>query len=329
MAARPAAGPATERFQIEVAFARPGVDAGEDGGGVGAVAGRRRAIRHGRGERAEHDIDDPLAGMRPGRHRGGEDSVEQRSAGRGNLHAVDHRLVVRHFGVEQRLERVGDGGDGRVHGHIDVAGHLRGGAGEIETGASALLLDGEHDGDVAGVDAVIVHDVVETVGAVRDGANGVRHAPGSAREHVLEGGEDRIGAVGVNGLRHAPHAQIAGRHLREIVPAPFVRQAHIQQHEVEKLALQLAPAEELDHRDPEPFLVDLRHAARHRPRRHAADIGVVGDIADPGDDAPLCEHRRRHVDVGQMRAARRVRVVGDDDIAFLDVVSVTRQQALH
>ena len=327
--ARPAAGPAAERFEIEVAFARPGVDAREDGGGVGAVAGRRRAVGHGRRERAEHDVDDPLAGMRPRRHRGGEDGVEQRALRRGNLHAVDHGLVVRHFGIQQRLERVGDRSDGRVHGHIDVARHLRRGAGEIEARAFALLLDGQHDGDVAGVDAVIVHDIVEAVSAVRDGADSVRHTGCGAGQHVFKGSQHGFGPVGRNGLRHAPHAQIAGRNLREVVPAPFVRQPHIQQHEIEQLALQFAPAEQLDHRHAQAFLVDFRHAAGHRPRRHAADIGMVGDIADPGDDAPVREHRGGHVDVGQVRAARGVRIVGDDDVAFLDIVAIARQQAVH
>ena len=209
------------------------------------------------------------------------------------------------------------------------AGHLRGGAGEIEAGAAALLLHGQHDGNVVGLESVVVHDIVEAVGAVRDGMDGVRHAARGAREHVLEGGEHRIGAVGLDGLRHAPHAQIAGRDLREIIAAPLVRQPHIQEHEVEQLALQHAFAEKLDHRHPQAFLVNLRHAARHRPRRHAADIGMVRDVADPGDDAPVGEDRRGHVDIRQMGAAGRVRIVGDDDIAFLDVVAIARQQAVH
>ena len=47
------------------------------------------------------------------------------------------------------------------------------------------------------------------------------------------------------------------------------------------------------------------------------------DVAHEADEPAVGEHRHRHVDVGQMRAAGHVRVVGDEDVALAHVVSGT------
>ena len=68
---------------------------------------------------------------------------------------------------------------------------------------------------------------------------------------------------------------------------------------------------------------------RHGAARGAADVGVVGEIGDERNQPAVDEHRHRHVDVGQMRAAGHVRVVGDEEVAFGDVVAVARDQDAH
>ena len=47
------------------------------------------------------------------------------------------------------------------------------------------------------------------------------------------------------------------------------------------------------------------------------------DVAHEADELAVREHRHRHVDVGQMRAARDERIVGDEDVALADVRSGT------
>ena len=48
------------------------------------------------------------------------------------------------------------------------------------------------------------------------------------------------------------------------------------------------------------------------------------------DERAVREHRHRHVDVGQMRAAGDERIVGDEQIAVVDLVlRILRQQRLH
>ena len=112
-------------------------------------------------------------------------------------------------------------------------------------------------------------------------------------------------AARLDHLADAPHAEPARRDLREIVAAPLLRHARIEQQQVEDVLLQLALAEQPDQRNARAFLIDLG-AARHAARRDAADVGVMRDVAHEADELAVGEHRHRHVDVGQMRAARRV-----------------------
>ena len=124
-------------------------------------------------------------------------------------------------------------------------------------------------------------------------------------------------------------AKIAGGDLCIVVAAPLVRNPDVQKHDVHDIVLQHALAEELDDRNAQTLLIDFGHAAGHGTRHHAADIGVVCDVADKGNKLALDKNRLGVVDVGQMRTARRVRIVGDEDIAFLNVVAEFFKHAAH
>ena len=58
-------------------------------------------------------------------------------------------------------------------------------------------------------------------------------------------------------LGEAPLAEPAGRDLREIVAAPLLGHAHVEQQKIEQVLLQLALAEQPDQRNAQAFLVDL------------------------------------------------------------------------
>src|ERR1043165_4299876 len=51
----------------------------------------------------------------------------------------------------------------------------------------------------------------------------------------------------------------------------------------------------------------------------AADVGVMRDVAHEADELAAVEHRHRHVHVRQMRAAGRIGVVRDEDVALAHV----------
>ena len=73
---------------------------------------------------------------------------------------------------------------------------------------------------------------------------------------------------------------------------------------------------ELQRRDPQAFLM---HVARAGADAVAADVGVVDGRADIADQPLASEDRRQHGDVEEV-AGRHPRVVGDDDVAGLEVV---------
>jgi hypothetical protein len=118
---------------------------------------------------------------------------------------------------------------------------------------------------------------------------------------------------------HAPHAQAAGCDLGIVVAAPFLGDTGVQKQDLEQVLVQLALLVQSYHRDAQSLLVDLRHAAGHRARRHAADVGVMGDVADEAEQFALDEHRLGEVDVGQVRPAGHVRIVGDEHVAFANL----------
>jgi hypothetical protein len=83
--------------------------------------------------------------------------------------------------------------------------------------------------------------------------------------------------------------------------------------------VQFAAPVELHRPQPQPFLKHLRVLHIDAARRIAADIGAMYEAPRKAEQPAIGEHRAEHVDVVQMHdhAARRIRVVRDDDIAFL------------
>ena len=171
------------------------------------------------------------------------------------------------------------------------------------------------------------HHVLEPVLAVGNLGDGVSEPALGAGDDLVERGADDVGRVMVQHLVQTPGPETARRDLCVVVPAPFLGDPHVEQQQVHDVALKLAPAEQLDDRDAQALLVDLAHPARHRPRRHAADVRVVREIRDEAEQLAVHEHRHRVVDVRQMSAAGGMRVVGDEQIAFVDVACVLVEQA--
>ena len=62
-----------------------------------------------------------------------------------------------------------------------------------------------------------------------------------------------------------------------------MRQSLVQQQQVKDVLHQFAAPEQFDHRYTQAFLIDFGHAPGHAAWRHAAHIGMVGDIRDEAD----------------------------------------------
>ena len=177
----------------------------------------------------------------------------------------EHSLVVRHFRVEHRLERVAHCGLGRVHGDVHVALDLGTRTREVEV--HPIPRDGhpEPDGDVHGLDPVAVHHVLERVFAVRNLGDGVAESPLGAGDDLVERGADHVGRVVIHDLEEPPGAQAARRDLRVVVAPPLFGHPHVEQQQVHDVALEHAFAEESDHRDAQPLLEDFAHPAAIDP----------------------------------------------------------------
>ena len=141
------------------------------------------------------------------RHRGRRHAIGDR-AGRGDdLDRVDGRLVVRQVRIEQRLQRIAHRRLHRIEGKVDVAGHLRRGAGEVEDDALAGLAHLERELDVALLQPVVVEHVLEAIAAVGNGGDAGPHAPGGALQDLAEGASPPSGAVAGDELLHALDAR--------------------------------------------------------------------------------------------------------------------------
>ncbi len=321
---------AAERLEVEVLPARRRVATGEDRRGIGTVGRAHNGIRQGVGERADDHVDDALAGIGPRRDGGGRRAIQQGAVRTVDFADGEDALVIGNFRIEQRFQAISDRGLRRVQRDIDVSRYLRGRAGEVEADAVAGHFDPDLDRNVHGAEAVIVHDVFETVGAVRNAGDALAHTLLGALDDFAERGVQRCDGIGLGGLDQPAVPEAAGGNLGVIVAAPFFRNSDIQQQEFEQVFLKLATPEQFDDGNAETFLINLRHAARHRARRHAAHIRMVCDIADERRKRAVDEDGHRHVYVGQMGAARDVRIVCDKEIALFDVLKrIFREELFH
>ena len=97
---------AAERFEIDVVAVVARIVAEEHRRGVRAVRRADRGLGNRGRERADHDVDDALAGVGARRDRRRELRVDQRAERRDDVDELDQALIVRHVRIEQRLQRI-------------------------------------------------------------------------------------------------------------------------------------------------------------------------------------------------------------------------------
>ena len=210
---------------------------------------------------------------------------------------------------------------GIVGGPVDRAGRLRIGAGEIERDPVALFDQRERKlvqlriGDAVVLD--IVFPAVFAVGDLRQelAAEGVA----AGVEDRLEARLDRVAAEALEQLGHAAGAHQAGLHLAVEIGGEHVGHAGVAPDDGEHRLVAHAGAVELDRRHGEAFLEHRRRGAGHRAGHAPADVVVVTEGLDVGDDFALMENRHGRAQVGQVpdRAFGQVGVVHQEHVAGL------------
>ena len=138
-------------------------------------------------------------------------------------------------------------------------------------------------------------------------------------EDGLETGLHRLAAEALEQLRHAPRAHDAGLDLAVEIGRQHVRHARIALDDREHSVVAHALAVELDRRDRETFLEHRHGRSRHRARHPTADIVVVAEGLDIGDDLAVVKHRHGAAQVGQVADAAfgEIGVVHQEHVARL------------
>ncbi len=116
---------------------------------------------------------------------------------------------------------------------------------------------------------------------------------------------------------HAACAHDAGLHLAVEIGREHFGHAGVALDDGEHRVVAHARAVELDRRDREAFLEHRGRGSRHRARHAAADVVVVAERLDVGDDLAIVEYRHRAAEVGQVTDAAlgQIGVVHQEHVA--------------
>ena len=100
-------------------------------------------------------------------------------------------------------------------------------------------------------------------------------------------------------------------------PRVLLRHPHVVGDHRQQVLVHHAVAHQAHRRDAQPFLLDLRQAARQRGRHRAADIGVVDVAAGEAHQLAVAEHRLPDMRIRRVRGDMTgIRIAGDADIAL-------------
>ena len=306
------AGTAAPRDGLVVLVA--GVAEGE------VVHGGLAARHHAQG--AEQCVGDAGGGFHiAGHHRSRRVRVEHAAGRDDHLQRLQAAGIERDVVIDQGAERIQHRRHADRGGRVEVVGLLRAGAGEVDGGPALRGIDPHSHPDLRAV-------------VQRQGELAVLQA-GDDAAHRFFGVVLHMAHVGLHHvqteLRHHAaqllHALLVGGDLGPEVGHVLLRVAAgvfaaLQQRQHLGLA-QHAAFDQLDVVDLHALFLDAGRERRHRPRRGAADVGMVAARADvKGGLGTLADiHRRDHRDVGQVGAAV-VRVVEHIHIAGLHAAGV-------
>ena len=169
-------------------------------------------------------------------------------------------------------------------------------------------------------DAVVLDVIFPAVFAVGDlRQQFVAENIAAGVEDGLEAGLDRVAAETLEQLRHAARAHQAGLHLAVEIGGERLGHAGVALDDGEHRLVAHAGVVEFDRRHGEAFLEHRRRGAGHRAGHAAADVVVVAERLDVGDDLAVVEHRHGRAQIGQVadRALGQVGVVHQKHVAGL------------
>ena len=203
----------------------------------------------------------------------------------------------------------------------------------VEQEMQHVALDPKRRRDAMGLrefDAVVVEKIcLRAVEAVRHFGNFLAQL-GFANVHpALPAGEHGIGAVFAEQLREFAQPVGVGVDLRLDVSPGHFRRAGVGADERLHVGVDRAAAENLERRDQQPLLEQVGGVAAVGAGNLAAEVGLVGDVADEAEQPLADEYRRDDGDVGRMILAGLVGVVDDESVARLGRVAEAPADLVH
>ena len=178
-------------------------------------------------------------------------------------------------------------------------------------------------GNAAGlaVHRILVHVVGEEVLPVRDAFDEAPRLLLGVVQQVLDALAEGVDAEARDHLVDLALPRGHGRDLRLEIAPVLLGHAHVHQHHVDQLLVELAALVELRRREADAFLVHVDVRPREARRHRAAHVRVV-DVSDrEAHQLPIVEDGLPQVDVRGVGAHEpAVGVVGHAEIAFLVAV---------
>ena len=214
---------------------------------------------------------------------------------------------------------------------VERGAHLGRGAGEVEQHLPVLHRHGDVDAHEAQADHVGLDVVGVAVGALGDMGDDPSRLGLGVIQHLIDrgvdGGEVVLGDQFVDALLGGRQAREASLHVAPVL----VGRARVDQDHLAQRLVEFAGGIELLRRNPQALLEDLGRGRRDRSRHPPADVADVDETPGPAQQLAVDEDRLPQIDVRKMRrhAPRGIRIVGDEDVAFLDVIAAGRNGRLH
>ena len=286
-----------------------------------------RALRRHPGEGAPHRLVDAPAPELAGGDRGRRERVDEASGRGGDRDRTEEAGGAGKIGAEEGAKRHVDEVRVHVEEPDDRALDLRRGAVEVDVDLVPGLRHRRRDRDGVVGDPVVVHMVRERPGAVGK----LRDRPARQALRVVEEVRDERAVLAGPADPFDEREQLAlpdpgCGHLGEEVAEDGVGRAHRLLEQAVDGLVGCPPFVELRGGDAESLLVDLRVGETLPPGNAPPDVRVVADGADMREHRAVVEHRPEEVDVGEVLGAF-VRVVGDEEVARIDVLPVVGKAA--
>ena len=258
---------------------------------VERTAAGHHALRDRLGEGAENHVPHHVAGRTAIADGSGALRVEDRARGGHHLDRAEVAGIGRKIGIDQRLHGVIDAREHGVPHHVARARHLRIGAGEVE--GEPIVLDRHLDPRAHRPrrDAVVIDDVFVLVGAVRQRADAGAHARLAVIEPRLDAGKRGRGAETLKDFLDPAGADNVGGDLRLEVAFPLERRARVEEDDFHNILAHLAVVDDAHRRQTDALLKDAGAVGAFAARHLAADVRVVGEVGDEGDDPPVAIDR--------------------------------------